>query len=68
MYCNSLHEVLYCYFPGQSTMLSQVHSNLSGVSWESAATKCGQYGLENDQHILRDISSFSLVLIVKDWD
>jgi hypothetical protein len=37
-------------------MLPQVHSNLSGVSWDSAATECGQYGLENDQHIIRDIS------------
>jgi len=37
-------------------MLPQVHSNLSGVSWDSAATECGQYGLENDQHILRSIS------------
>ena len=37
-------------------MLPQVHSNLSGVSWDFAATKCGQYGLENDQHILGNIS------------
>jgi hypothetical protein len=37
-------------------MLPQVHSNLSGVSWDSAATECGQYGLENDQHILGNIS------------
>jgi hypothetical protein len=56
MYCNSLHYALYSYFPGQSTMLPQVHSNLSGVSWDSAATECGQYGLENDQHILGNIS------------
>ena len=47
---------MYSYFPGQSTMLPQVHSNLSGVSWDSAATECGQYGLENDQHILGNIS------------
>ena len=32
-------------------MLPQVHSNLNGVSWDSAATECGQHGLENDQHI-----------------
>ena len=37
-------------------MLPQVHTNLNGISWDSAATECGQYGLENDQHILRDIS------------
>ena len=37
-------------------MLPQVHNNLNGISWESAATECGQHGLENHQHILRDIS------------
>jgi hypothetical protein len=37
-------------------MLPQVHSNLNGVSWDSAATECGQQGLENDQHILLIIS------------
>ena len=37
-------------------MIPQVHSNSSGVSWESAAKECGQYGLENDQHILSSIS------------
>jgi hypothetical protein len=37
-------------------MLPQVHSNLNGVSWDSAATECGQQGLENDQHILLSIS------------
>jgi len=37
-------------------MLPQVHSNSNGVSWDSAATECGQYGLENDQHILSSIS------------
>jgi len=37
-------------------MLPQVHSNSNGVSFDSAATECGQYGLENDQHILSSIS------------
>jgi hypothetical protein len=37
-------------------MLPQVHTNLNGISWDSAATECGHYGLENDQYILRDIS------------
>jgi hypothetical protein len=37
-------------------MIPQVHFNSSGVSWDSAAKKCGQYGLENDQHILSSIS------------
>jgi hypothetical protein len=37
-------------------MLPQVHSNLNGVSWDSAATECGQQRLENDQHILLIIS------------
>jgi hypothetical protein len=37
-------------------MIPQVHSNSNGVSWESAANECGQYGLENDQHILSNIS------------
>jgi hypothetical protein len=37
-------------------MIPQVHSNSNGVSWESAAKVCGQYGLENDQHIIRNIS------------
>ena len=37
-------------------MIPQVHSNSNGVSWESAAKECGQYGLENDQHILSSIS------------
>jgi hypothetical protein len=44
------------YIPGQSTILPQVHFNSNGVSWDSAATECGQYGLENDQHIIRNIS------------
>jgi hypothetical protein len=30
-------------------MLPQVHTNLNGVSWNSAVSECGQYGLENDQ-------------------
>ena len=38
-------------------MLPQVHTNLIGVSWDSAATECGQYELENDQHIIRNISA-----------
>jgi hypothetical protein len=37
-------------------MIPQVHYNSNGVSWESAANVCGQYGLENDQHILSSIS------------
>ena len=37
-------------------MLPQFHTNLNGVSWDSAAMECGQYGLEDDQHILRNIS------------
>ena len=37
-------------------MISQVHSNSNGVSRNAAALGCGQYGLENDQHILRTIS------------
>ena len=37
-------------------MIPLVHSNSNGVSWESAAKVCGQYGLENDQHIIRNIS------------
>jgi hypothetical protein len=37
-------------------MIPQVHSNSNGVSWESAAKECGQYELENDQHILSSIS------------
>ena len=37
-------------------MLPQVHTNLNGISWDSAATECGQHGLENNQHILRNIS------------
>jgi hypothetical protein len=37
-------------------MLPQLHFNSNGVSWDSAATECGQYGLENDQHILRNVS------------
>jgi hypothetical protein len=41
---------LSSYLPGQS------HYYPNGVSWDSAATKCGQHGLENDQHILRSIS------------
>jgi hypothetical protein len=44
------------YIPGQSTILPLVHFNSKGVSWDSAAMKCGQYGLENDHHILRNIS------------
>jgi hypothetical protein len=36
-------------------MTPLVHSNSNGVSWESAAKVCGQYGLENDQHIIRNI-------------
>ena len=36
-------------------MLPQLHFNSNGVSWDSATTECGQYGLENDQHILRNI-------------
>jgi hypothetical protein len=36
-------------------MIPLVHSNSNGVSWESAAKVCGQYGLENDQHIIRNI-------------
>jgi hypothetical protein len=44
------------YIPGQSTILPQVHFISNGVSWDSAETECGQYGLENDQHILRNIS------------
>ena len=37
-------------------MIQQVHSNSNGISWDSAAKECGQYGLENDQHILSSIS------------
>ena len=37
-------------------MIPQVHSNSNGISWDSAAKECGQYGLENDQHILSNIS------------
>jgi hypothetical protein len=37
-------------------MIPLVHSNSNGVSWESAAKVCGQYGLENDQHIIRNIT------------
>ena len=37
-------------------MLPQVHTNLNGISWDSATTECRQQGLENDQHILRNIS------------
>jgi len=44
------------YIPGKSTILPQLHFNSNGVSWDSASTECGQYGLENDQHILRSIS------------
>jgi hypothetical protein len=36
-------------------MIPQVHSNSNGVSWESAAKEYGQYGLENDQHVIRNI-------------
>jgi hypothetical protein len=36
-------------------MIPLVHSNSNGVSWESAAKVCGQYGLANDQHIIRNI-------------
>jgi len=43
------------HIPGQSTILPELHFNSSGVSWESAANECGQHGLENDQHILRNI-------------
>ena len=43
------------HIPGKSTILPQLHFNSSGVSWESAANVCGHYGLENDQHILRNI-------------
>ena len=42
--------------PGQSTTIPQVHLNSNGVSWDYATNKCGQYGLENDQHILGNIS------------
>ena len=37
-------------------MLPQVHTHLNGISWDSAATECGQHGLENNQHILHNIS------------
>jgi len=43
------------HIPGQSTILPELHFNSNGVSWESAANECGQHGLENDQHILRNI-------------
>ena len=33
-----------------------LHYYPSGVSWDSAMNECGQHGLENDQHILRNIS------------
>jgi hypothetical protein len=33
-----------------------VHFISNGVSWDYAANKCGQYELENDQHMLRSIS------------
>jgi hypothetical protein len=56
MYFNSLHQCLYCGLPGKSTMIPQVRYNSNGVSWESAAKECGQYGLENDQNILSSIS------------
>ena len=32
------------------------HYYPNGVSWDSAVSECGQHGLENDQHILRNIS------------
>jgi hypothetical protein len=37
-------------------MLPQVHTDLNGVSYNSAATECGKQGLENDQHILLSTS------------
>ena len=45
---------MYSYLPGKSTIIPPLYFNSNGVSWESAATECGQYGLENDQHILRN--------------
>jgi len=44
------------YFSWKATTIPQLHYYLNGVSWGSAANECGQYGLENDQHILRNIS------------
>jgi hypothetical protein len=34
------------HIPGQSIILPQLHFNSSGISWESAATECGQDGLK----------------------
>ena len=39
-------------------MLPQLHLSANGVTWYYATQKCGQYGLANDQHILRNISEF----------
>jgi hypothetical protein len=47
---------LYSYLPGKSTILPPLYFDSNGVSWDSAAMECGQYGLENDQHILSNIS------------
>ena len=44
------------YIPGKSTTISQLHYYPNGVSWDSAEQECGQYGLENDQYIIRSIS------------
>ena len=42
------------YIARQSTTIPHYYPN--GVSWDSAANECGQNGLENDQHMLRNIS------------
>ena len=42
------------YIPGQSITIPHYYPR--GVSCDSAANECGQYELENDQHILRNIS------------
>ena len=44
------------YIPGKSTTIPQLHYYPNGVSWDSAEQECGQYGLENAQHIIRNIS------------
>ena len=47
---------MYSYPQGKSTILPSLYFDSNGVSWDYAANKCGQHGLENDQHILRNIS------------
>ena len=49
-----INFILSSYLPGKSTTIPHYYPNR--LSWDSAAKKCGQYGLENDQNILRSIS------------